>query len=262
VFLDFFNGLVGVTVNGDLNLANDLAYISIEGGTTFITAHLKGGDSNLGFAPGSILTGTVLFEGVNTAVTMNGASGTLTIAPGAAIRSAPGLQGTGSIGRLFYFFDRRQMTLINQGTISSEVSGLLIDMSQVSSLNNQGTLQAINGGRLTLSNLQPNTGTISAGAGSLITINGVLTQTATGVIEIDIGGTTASQFGQLNVTGAATLAGTLNIVLVNGFTPTSGKTFLVMKYSSKTGIFDTVNNPLIVSFTVLYDLSDLTLKVV
>src|SRR4029079_8633010 len=39
-----------------------------------------------------------------------------------------------------------------------------------------------------------------------------------------------------------TLAGTLNISLLNGFVPVTGNTFDILTYSSKTGSFGTINN--------------------
>ena len=60
---------------------------------------------------------------------------------------------------------------------------------------------------------------------------------ATGVINVDIGGTSAGQFGKLNITGAATLAGTLTTTIVNGFTPIVGNSFQVIAYASHSGTF-------------------------
>jgi len=57
----------------------------------------------------------------------------------------------------------------------------------------------------------------------------------------DIGGTAAGQFDQLNVTGKATLAGTLNITLVDGFTPILGRTWSILTYGSEAGDFATKN---------------------
>jgi hypothetical protein len=56
------------------------------------------------------------------------------------------------------------------------------------------------------------------------------------------------------------LGGTLQVSLVNGFTPQSGNTFQIMTYASDTGTFSTVinwNPP----DTVLYDNLDVTLQV-
>jgi hypothetical protein len=59
-------------------------------------------------------------------------------------------------------------------------------------------------------------------------------------LNIDIGGTSISEFGRVNITGAATLAGTMEITLVNGFTPSLGNSFQVMTFASRAGSFDTI----------------------
>jgi len=68
------------------------------------------------------------------------------------------------------------------------------------------------------------------------------TQKSTGSLNIDIGGTTVgTQYGQLAVTNGASLNGTLNIKLVNGFVPAIGNTFTVLTASAVSGTFATVN---------------------
>jgi hypothetical protein len=58
---------------------------------------------------------------------------------------------------------------------------------------------------------------------------------------LNIGGTAAGQYNQLKITGTATLAGTLNISLVYGYTPSTGTTFPILTYASKSGDFGTKN---------------------
>ena len=66
--------------------------------------------------------------------------------------------------------------------------------------------------------------------------------TLTSDLNIEIGGTTVdSLYDQLNITGTATLGGTLNISLVNSFIPALGDTFEILTYSSYTGNFNTIN---------------------
>jgi hypothetical protein len=59
-----------------------------------------------------------------------------------------------------------------------------------------------------------------------------------------MGGTTAiTQYSVLDITKAASLNGTLNVTLVNGFTPTVGNTFTILDYLSASGMFTTTNLP-------------------
>ena len=55
-----------------------------------------------------------------------------------------------------------------------------------------------------------NSGTIVIGSPDTVTVNGTYTQTSTGVLDLQLGGSPASgQYGSLTITGAANLAGTL-----------------------------------------------------
>jgi len=61
-------------------------------------------------------------------------------------------------------------------------------------------------------------------------------------LNIEIGGTIVdSLYDRLNISGVATLGGTLTIDLVNGFLPALGDTFVIMTYNSYTGSFDEIN---------------------
>jgi hypothetical protein len=77
-----------------------------------------------------------------------------------------------------------------------------------------------------------------AGKAGLLKITGTYTQLSTGTMNVSIGGTTVgTQFSQLQVSGVASLGGTLTAALVNGFTPTVGQTFTVLTASSVAGTF-------------------------
>ena len=81
---------------------------------------------------------------------------------------------------------------------------------------------------------------------------------------INIGGTATSQFGRLTVSGATTLDGTLNLALVNGFSPAIGNSFQVMTFGSRTGQFATINGTALGNgkqFSPAYSATSLTLNV-
>jgi hypothetical protein len=76
------------------------------------------------------------------------------------------------------------------------------------------------------------------GKATAVKISSTYTQLSTGKLTASIGGTTAgTQYSQLQVKGAATLAGTLGATLVSAFSPTVGETFTVLTASSVTGAF-------------------------
>ena len=95
---------------------------------------------------------------------------------------------------------------------------------------------------------------------AILTITGDYTQTATGVLNIRIGGNDAGfGYDQLFIAGRATLDGTLNVSLVNPFVPMSGSTFQIMRFNSLSGMFANANlDPsLMLPF---YDPTDVTLQ--
>ncbi|MBE9218590.1 beta strand repeat-containing protein [Dolichospermum flos-aquae] len=66
-----------------------------------------------------------------------------------------------------------------------------------------------------------------------LTINGNYTETNSASINIQLGGSTAgTNFDQVDINGTATFDGTLNVSLLNNFTPTLGSTFDVLTYDS------------------------------
>jgi uncharacterized repeat protein (TIGR01451 family) len=77
-----------------------------------------------------------------------------------------------------------------------------------------------------------------------LTINGLYSQAASGVLNIELQGTTPiTQYDQLTVTGSATLGGTMNVTLIGGFVPADGDVFDVVTFGSSTGTFATENLP-------------------
>ena len=85
---------------------------------------------------------------------------------------------------------------------------------------NSGSFSLTGGVRFTTTGDFIHSGSLTVGAGSTLTVSGNYTQTSAGTLNTQLGGTPASgQFGQLAVTGTATLAGAFNLTLANGFTP-------------------------------------------
>ena len=95
-----------------------------------------------------------------------------------------------------------------------------------------------------------NRGTLSPGnSPGIVNITGDTVLDPAGSLVIQIGGLNAGPgspilddgYDQFNVSGAATLGGTLQIELINDFVPQVGDSFSIMNYGSATGTFDTVN---------------------
>jgi hypothetical protein len=157
---------------------------------------------------------------------------------------------------------------INTGTVEVQTNTLRYTINQQSA-----GLTLLDGGGLAAQNPQPlqflggslvgtglvtvantvnviNSATISPGLpmGEL-DISGDYQQTASGTLNIELGGySPGTNFDLVTVTaggagGVATLGGTLNITLTNGFSPTNGATFTFLTAASRVGAFSTFNYP-------------------
>ena len=92
----------------------------------------------------------------------------------------------------------------------------------------------------------------------IITIDGDYTQDAAGVLEIEIGGLTPGAMGhdQLVVTGSATLAGRLDLSLIDEFAPAANDAIEMLTASNVTGEFDSIffaNPPTDLAVSVNYN---------
>ncbi|MBL9149991.1 MAG: hypothetical protein JNM94_14980 [Phycisphaerae bacterium] len=68
------------------------------------------------------------------------------------------------------------------------------------------------------------------------------TQSADGTLEIEVGGSVAGTFDVVKATTTATLAGTLEIRLRDGFIPPAGTSLTVVSGTSRVGTFDTIDS--------------------
>ena len=171
------------------------------------------------------------------------------------------------------------LTVSNAATLSNSGNNLVSGGGFILAVNSGGTIQ-LNGSSLDLHGaLAVNNGTISGttnvyygsvakGTGNYGTVNvldggtyapgtspGVVTAASVNFdnapfssggpkLMIELGGTTpgtgAGHHDQVNVTGSASLGGTLDLVPFNGFVPVAGDKFVVMTYASASGTFATV----------------------
>ena len=101
------------------------------------------------------------------------------------------------------------------------------------------------GGARTINAPVNNTGTLTVASGGtgLLTIGGPFT--TSGIVNLKVGGTTSiTQYDRLAITGTATLGGTLNVTLVNSFTPAPGNQFTALTTTGAlSGTFATTNVP-------------------
>ena len=200
----------GVTLNSDLTISGTSAALRVSGGLTLnSTIHLTGSNTSVR----SLVTqtfggnGTISFEGTTGSIrylTIEGSS-TLTLASSFTVEG-----GYASIGDYFENGNGTKI-LVNNGTIISNVAGQVLTIAPVGgeSFTNAGTIEAVNGATLTLSNNWTNSGTllIDANAASTVNLGGSFTTAAIGTI--NRAGGVVNLTGTLNNTGTTL---TLNAV--------------------------------------------------
>jgi autotransporter-associated beta strand protein len=127
-------------------------------------------------------------------------------------------------------------TSVNRGVL--QVDGSITSNTFV---NHGGTLAGtgtINGNVTNNGRVSPG----SAGAPGMLTVVGNYTQTQYAALMIQIAGASAGEFSVLNVLGTANLNGFLDPVLLNGFVPTIGDSFVFLNYASLTGEFSHIKH--------------------
>ena len=174
--------------------------------------------------------------------------GTLTVAAGATLSVTGAFTnfagstlsgGTYVIGGTFQFTGARIVT--NAATIVLDgPNSRIINESSNDALAGLATIAATgsftiqNGRAFTTAGAFTNLGRLTIGAGSTFTVMGDFTQGASATLEVQLGGTPdTGQFGRLNVTGKASLDGTLEVSLTNGYVPSTGDAFQILTYASR-----------------------------
>jgi hypothetical protein len=224
-----------------LDIQNDQAITNTLGGTATV--------NNAGLLKKSAGTGTTAIQ-VNFANTgtVQVDSGALSLTGAFSNFSGSTLTGgTYVIASTFQFPGADIVT--NAATIVlNGASSRVIDQASADGLRNFATNAAVgsftvqNGRNFTTAGDFTNTGNLTLGPGSMFRVTGNYIQDPTGTLEVQLGDVPASgQFGQLVVSNQATLNGTLQIDLVNGYPGNPGDTFTIVTFGSRSGDFTTLN---------------------
>jgi hypothetical protein len=219
-------------------------------------------------SPGSMINNSGTFNVETDAVSGSGGAGAGVIFNNSGVFTKSGTTGTTAFqGNRF---NNLGTVNVQSGTLSfdsnyTQTAGVTT-VSPGAALTSSGTV-SIQGGLLdglgTVNADVTNAGTVSTSSSTgTLTITRSYTQISPGTLDIQIGG--SGQFDTLAVGGAATLGGTLNISLINGFTPSAGQAFKILSFASANGGFTTENGLAIspsLSFNPVFDPADLTLLV-
>ena len=128
--------------------------------------------------------------------------------------------------------NQANITLNGLGSTFTSINGLA---------SNAGTLSVLGGKSFATTSSLSNTGLLTIGPASALNVTGSYTETATGSLTVQIDGRPANgRFGRLASSGNASLNGTLNVALVNGFGPISGDVYPIMTFASHSGGFSTI----------------------
>jgi uncharacterized protein with beta-barrel porin domain len=209
----------GGTVNGSVELGSGVNTV------TLVTGGIVKGDLNLGPNSGNelILDGPI--------------EETISQAVSGAISGLGSLSVQGGTWIIDKDLAAQVSTDVITGTLSLGQSATLA--TPALTIENGGTLI----GTGTISGNVINSGVISPGNPfGTLTIRGNFTQTGNGIFRLELGGTAPGDFGQLAVTGRASLNGTLQLVRVGSFQFMPGDKLVFLTAGSVTGSFSSVIN--------------------
>lgn len=139
---------------------------------------------------------------------------------------------------------------VNQASITLEGAGAAIAAGNAGSAvnalanltSNSGSLNVGSGATLATTGDFSNSGSLSVGGNLAIT--GAFTQTATGVLNSQLGGNTPGTYGHLAVTGNVTLDGALHAATTGSFSTNLGDSFTVLDFGgTKSGTFSSSSLP-------------------
>jgi hypothetical protein len=229
--------LKDVTVNGNVKASFGITLVgnlSLNGTVTDGNVLTLGDSVNYPNVPVHILAGTIDM-GQDSLSTGLVSSGT----PSITLDSGVVLRGRGFRSTITAPITNKGLIVADQAIIPR--TGEVFDLT-AAPITNQGTLAAVTNSILKLSTLvAPNSGIVSAAAGSSVSFTGDYSQAPTGTVHVDVSGAATSQVGVITIAGASSLAGILDVQFASGFTPVVGSTYKVMTYASHTGQFGTFN---------------------
>jgi hypothetical protein len=193
--------------------------------------------------------GAAVTIATNSTVIVNGGGGALMDWSGTIVTNLGTFTWTSG-----HFRTGNGTTLYNYGLWNAQDDELYgADFGNGSTINNFGTFRktATTGGSSAIGNGVNfvNTGTMDAQAGN-IGLQGAYTLSSGG--RLNFGLTSATNYGQISLSGAAALTGSVSANLNAGYIPPASTVFSVLSYGSETGLFSSSALPAGLTWTTNY----------
>ena len=268
-----YGSISGVTsIVGGGNVTASGGTLTFDGGTGVSVGSSSGSGANFNSSASSTLDLKGIFNYINPGfiapnggiinldnATINAGAWTVTMSPGTVNVLNTGATfsctGSGSVTSNATLGIGSVATLTNNGTLNN-TGTLTADgaINGTGALYNGGTLKGIgtisnnvyNGEILSGLTAVNTAGNVNPGdSPGMLTITKNYTQTTMGTLDIEIAGLTqGTQYDFLKITGTASLAGILDVSLLNSFIPAAGSQFDILDASGGiSGTFNTVDFP-------------------
>ena len=285
------NGVVGSTASASNNSALVSGIGSLWSNANSLFVGDSGPGSQLAVSDNGTVTAPYIVVGNNTTSTGNtitvsggnlyatnaAGTGTLDIRRGSLTFNS----GTVTVNRLIVTNLASSVVNFNGGMLNS--GGSTINNSSLFRVGNglsSATLHLLGGGHSFANGLFINTNAWLTGTGAItgsvtvsgsvapgdsagtITVSGDLTLLSAALLQMQLAGTNASLFDQINITGTFNFGGTLTVLLLDGFVPLVGDRFDLFDFSGSTGAFSLTNLPtlsgaLFWNTTLLYSIGEI-----
>ena len=240
-------GGIQVSSGGTLQAAESVIRSVSGNGAVVATGDLTIGQSaqpgqfNMGGAPG---TGGTLIAGSNAVVILSADAAVLgsqtTLGPGGSLTTLNGAQ-LGNASSL-------DATKVLTATGSAEINSSFVNNGMVNGPTASGQMltfkQFVNGAGSTTGNVEYAAGYSPGNCPAAVSAQNVLFDTTSTLILELAGDMPGSGYDQLDISGQATLNGTLDIELLGGFTPSAGESFQVFD-GVTAGSFAQINMPVL-----------------
>ena len=238
-----FHGNARLDFEGGGKLTNAVGAVydlNYEGSGDYFGSFGGPGIENAGTFQRSVIntagTGSIPFNNLGKVVALAGG-----ISFNAGLAQISGSAITGGIWEVFpdaNLFLSASFFNSNAGTLIFHGNGTITGIDGALSTN-VGTIELLDGAGFGTVSDFTNSGSLVIGPGSVFATGGEFTQTSTGRVEFQLGGTPASgDFGRLISTEPASLAGIAAFTLADGYGPASGQVYALASFPSHTGSFD------------------------